>query len=35
MNIVGEMHLTKNIIGRIVKELRQLAGLHRHLRGAA
>jgi two-component system chemotaxis sensor kinase CheA len=26
MNTVGEMHLTKNIIGRIVKELRQLQG---------
>ena len=26
INTVGEMHLTKNIIGRIVKELRQLQG---------
>ncbi len=26
MNTVGEMHLTKNIIGRLVKELRQLQG---------
>jgi len=26
MNTVGEMHLTKNIIGRIVKELRQVQG---------
>ena len=27
MNTVGEMHLIKNIIGRIVKELRAAAGL--------
>jgi two-component system chemotaxis sensor kinase CheA len=29
MNTVGEMHLTKNIIGRIVRELRGMPGLGR------
>ncbi len=35
MNVVGGMHLVKNIIGRITKELRVMQWRHRYFRGSA